>query len=120
LHSLWQVGHVGLAAATSLSAFINAILLFLTLRKKGIYQPSKGWPLFLVSLISSVALMLTVLALLLEQFGGIAAWHQIDWSQRLGKMLLLCVSGLGAFSLCLYLFGFRWSDMRGPSKPTSD
>jgi putative peptidoglycan lipid II flippase len=120
LHNFWQVGHVGLAAATSLSALINAILLFLTLRKEGIYQPSSGWPLFSLSLISSVVLMLFVLTLLLEQFGGIAVWYQIGWVQRLVKILLLCVSGLGTFSLCLYLFGFRWSDMRGPSKPTSD
>jgi len=119
LHSFWQVGHLGLAAATSLSALINAILLFLHLRKQDIYQPSSGWSLFLLGLVSAVALMLLVLTLLLEQFGGTEVWHQIDWLQRIAKILLLCGAGLGTFALSLYLFGFRWSDMRAPTKPTS-
>jgi len=119
LHSFWQVGHLGLAAATSLSALINAVLLFLHLRKQDIYQPSSGWSLFLLSLVSAVALMLLVLTLLLEQFGGTEVWHQIDWLQRIAKILLLCGAGLGTFALSLYLFGFRWSDMRAPTKPTS-
>jgi putative peptidoglycan lipid II flippase len=39
LHHYWQVGHVGLALATSVSAFLNAVMLCLALRKKQIYSP---------------------------------------------------------------------------------
>jgi len=120
LHSYWQIGHVGLAAATSLSAFINALLLFLSLRKQGIYQFSGLWMRFLISLIVSVSLMLMVLILLLEQFGGVQAWQQYNGWQRIINMLLLCGSGFAVYMGCLFITGFRLADMRGPVKATSD
>ena len=120
LHHYWQVGHLGLAAATSLSAFINAILLFLTLRKKAIYQPSRGWFRFFVGLVISVAIMLLVLSQLLQIFGGSEAIYHQDWLQRITSIALLCGLGFTAYVACLFVFGFRLSDMRGPAKATDD
>ena len=120
LHKYWQIGHLGLAAATSLSAFINAILLFLSLRKKGIYQPSQGWLRFFASLITSVAIMLLVLTQLLEMWGGSQAFYHQGWLQRITSIALLCGAGFMAFMVSLFVFGFRLSDMRGPAKATDD
>ena len=120
LHKYWQIGHLGLAAATSLSAFINAILLFLALRKKAIYQPSVGWLRFFVGLISSVAIMLLVLNQLLGLWGGVEAFYHQDWLHRISSIALLCGAGFIAFLVCLFVFGFRLSDMRGPAKATTD
>ena len=120
LHKYWQIGHLGLAAATSLSAFINAILLFLTLRKKAIYQPSVGWLRFFVGLISSVAVMLLVLTLLLDMSGGAEAFYHQNWLQRISSITLLCGAGFIAFMVSIFVFGFRLSDMRGPEKVISD
>jgi putative peptidoglycan lipid II flippase len=120
LHHYWQVGHLGLAAATSLSAFINAILLFLTLRKKAIYQPSRGWFRFFVGLVISVAIMLLVLSQLLQIFGGYEAIYHQDWLQRITSIALLCGLGFIAYVASLFVFGFRLSDMRGPAKATDD
>jgi len=120
LHKYWQIGHLGLAAATSLSAFINAILLFLSLRKKGIYQPSQGWLRFFASLITSVAIMLLVLTQLLEMWGGSQAFYHQGWLQRTTSIALLCGAGFMAFMVSLFVFGFRLSDMRGPAKATDD
>lgn len=120
LHKYWQIGHLGLASATSLSAFINAILLFLSLRKKAIYQPSVGWLRFFVGLISSVAIMLLVLNQLLGLWGGVEAFYLQDWLQRISSIVLLCGAGFIAFLVCLFVFGFRLSDMRGPAKATTD
>jgi putative peptidoglycan lipid II flippase len=120
LHKYWQIGHLGLAAATSLSAFINAILLFLSLRKKAIYQPSVGWLRFFAGLISSVAIMLLVLTQLLGLWGGVEAFYHQDWWQRISSIALLCGAGFIAFLVCLFVFGFRLSDMRGPAKATTD
>jgi putative peptidoglycan lipid II flippase len=120
LHHYWQVGHLGLAAATSLSAFINAILLFLTLRKKAIYQPSRGWFRFFVGLVISVAIMLLVLSQLLQIFGGSEAIYYQDWLQRITSIALLCGLGFIAYVASLFVFGFRLSDMRGPAKATDD
>ena len=120
LHKYWQVGHLGLAAATSLSAFINAILLFISLRKKAIYQPSKGWIRFFVGLVSSVLVMLLVLVQLLEIGGGTEAYYHQDWLQRITSIGLLCGIGFMTFVVSLFVFGFRLSDMRGPTKVTND
>jgi putative peptidoglycan lipid II flippase len=120
LHKYWQIGHLGLAAATSLSAFINAILLFLSLRKKGIYQPSKGWLRFFASLSASVVIMLIVLTQLLQIWGGSDIIYQQDWLQRVTTIVILCGAGFLSFALSLLVFGFRLSDMRGPAKATSD
>ena len=120
LHHYWQVGHLGLAAATSLSAFINAILLFLTLRKKAIYQPSRGWFRFFVGLVISVAIMLLVLSQLLQIFGGSEAIYHQDWLQRITSIALLCGLGFIAYVASLFVFGFRLSNMRGPAKATDD
>ncbi|MFT5085056.1 MAG: putative peptidoglycan lipid II flippase, partial [Lentisphaeria bacterium] len=43
LHVFWQVGHAGLALATSVSAFINAGLLYRGLVQSEAYTPSAGW-----------------------------------------------------------------------------
>jgi putative peptidoglycan lipid II flippase len=120
LHHYWQIGHLGLAAATSLSAFINAILLFLNLRKKAIYQPSIGWLRFFTGLIASVAIMLLVLAQLLGLWGGVEVFYYQDWLQRVLSIVLLCGAGFIAFTLSLFVFGFRLSEMRGPQKATTD
>lgn len=120
LHKYWQVGHLGLAVATSLSAFINAILLFISLRKKAIYQPSKGWLRFFVGLVSSAVIMLLVLLQLLEIGGGTEAFYHQDWLQRITSIALLCGTGFIAFVVSLFLFGFRLADMRGPAKVTND
>ena len=120
LHKYWQIGHLGLAAATSLSAFINAILLFLSLRKKAIYKPSEGWLRFLVGLVSSVVIMILVLTQLLDAWGGYEAFYQQFWLRRISTIVLLCGAGLLTFAASLHLFGFRLSDMRAPAKATSD
>jgi putative peptidoglycan lipid II flippase len=120
LHHYWQIGHLGLAAATSLSAFINAILLFLSLRKKSIYQPSTGWMRFFIGLIIAVVIMLFVLTQLLGLWGGTEVFYEQHWLQRVWSIALLCGAGLIAFSVSLFVFGFRLSDMRGPAKVTMD
>lgn len=120
LHFYWQVGHVGLAVATSLSAFINAILLFLSLRKKGIYEATKGWLKFSAGLLIAVIFMLFVLTQLLGYLGGVDGFYNAQWSKRISFITLLCGAGFIGFAGCLYLFGFRLSDMRGPSKAVNN
>lgn len=52
------LAHVGLALATALSAMLNAGLLYYTLRKKAIYQPTPGWgSFFLRMLLANSALV---------------------------------------------------------------
>ena len=120
LHSYWQVGHLGLAAATSLSAFLNAILLYFALRKQGIYQPVNGWLKFFIRLAIAVLVMLLVLIQLSNALGGLESFYSFDWTQRVGYIGLLCGAGFVGFAVSLLLMGFRWSELQGPAKATTN
>ena len=120
LHSYWQVGHLGLAAATSLSAFLNAILLYFALRKQGIYEPIQGWLRFFIRLAIAVLVMLLVLIQLSNALGGLESLYSFNWTQRVGYIGLLCGAGFLGFVVSLLLMGFRWSELQGPAKATTN
>ena len=121
LHYYWQVGHVGLALATSVSAFLNAGLLCYALRKKAIYMPGRSWLRFMVNLVAAVAAMVAVLVLTANQFDALntQVWQQLSWWQRSGGIALVCSAGFGVYLAVLWLSGMRPADLRGPAKATS-
>ena len=121
LHFYWQIGHVGLAAATSVSAFLNALLLFIFLRKTGIYTPSSQWKNFALSLTCAVTLMLLVLMYLGYWLGALdqVLWQKMAWWQRSGNIVALCAAGFLVYAGALLATGFRVADLRGPAKATS-
>jgi putative peptidoglycan lipid II flippase len=121
LHHYWQVGHVGLALATSVSAFLNAGLLFLALRQKAIYLPGRSWLRFMINLIAAVAAMLAALILVADQVDALntLVWQQLSWWQRSGGIALVCGAGFGAYIAVLWVSGLRPADLRGPAKATS-
>jgi|TARA_B110000879_G_scaffold31602_1_gene43301 putative peptidoglycan lipid II flippase len=121
LHHYWQVGHVGLALATSISAFLNAGLLFYALRKKAIYAPSRSWLRFMFSLTVAAGAMLAVLMLAAGHFGALDAreWQQLSWWQRSTGIAVVCGSGFAVYIAVLWLSGMRPSDLRGPAKATT-
>lgn len=121
LHYYWQIGHLGLAAATSVSAFLNAGLLLIYLRKKGIYSPAGQWLKFSVQLSCAVVLMIATLLLVadwLEVFNQ-AIWQQLSWWQRSGNIMGLCLAGFVTYASFLMMSGFGIADMRGPIKATA-
>jgi putative peptidoglycan lipid II flippase len=122
LHYYWQIGHVGLAAATSVSAFLNAGLLFIFLRKNGIYRPSGQWLKFAGRLIGSVALMVLVLMVGADWLDVLnqSVWQQLPWWQRSGNLVGLCAAGFVTYTGCLMATGFGITDMRGPAKATTN
>jgi putative peptidoglycan lipid II flippase len=112
---------LGLAAATSVSAFLNAGLLLIYLRKKGIYSPAGQWLKFSVQLSCAVVLMIATLLLVadwLEVFNQ-AIWQQLSWWQRSGNIMGLCLAGFVTYASFLMMSGFGIADMRGPIKATA-
>jgi len=121
LHFYWQVGHVGLALATSLSAFLNALLLFFALRRKSIYVPSNtAWLRFGVNLLLAVTMMLAVLVWLGDYFDAFDAslWQQLGWWQRSMSIVAICLAGIAVYVSVLWLCGMRAVDLKGPLKAT--
>jgi putative peptidoglycan lipid II flippase len=109
VHLGYPAPHAGLALATSLSAYGNAIMLFLTLRRAGVYQRMPGWGRFLIQVGGALALMLIVLIFAVP---GLSHW--LSWSAgHRALMLLVWVSVCAAsYFAGLYLFGFRLHSFR--------
>ncbi len=54
---LWNIGHVGLALATSVAAILNAGMLLRGLLRAGFYQFQPGWTVYMLRLLPSTACM---------------------------------------------------------------
>ena len=121
LHFYWQIGHLGLAIATSMSAFLNAILLFVFLRKDKIYIPESNWLVFLLRLVFAVLAMVIGLVLLSNNLDLLAkdVWEQLGWLQRVRGISIVCIVGFLIYVISLVLMGLRPADLRGPNKATS-
>ena len=123
LHYHYQLGHVGLALATSLSAWLNAALLYRGLKKNDILLMAgdRGKPAGLLSanywrlllkIILAVAFMLFVLWQLLptEQF-----WLTASWLTRSGYLALIIISGFISYCIVLWLTDVRIADFKSPA-----
>lgn len=109
LYFWFNIGHVGLALATALSAYLNAFLLFRGLRQRGIYQQEPGWGRRLVRFAGANGVMVASLLVLLGCWSGWADW---GWWPRVWRLALLCGVGLVAYGLSLRLFGVKFSEFR--------
>jgi putative peptidoglycan lipid II flippase len=102
------LAHAGLALATSLSAILQAFLLFWLLRKERVYIPLSGWFKFALQIILAVSSM----AFLIFYF--VAAPEQwFDWGmmQRVSMLFLWILVSVICYFAVLWITGLRWQDM---------
>jgi putative peptidoglycan lipid II flippase len=100
----------GLALSIGLGACLNAGFLYAGLRRRDVYRPQPGWPLFCLKLVIACALM-----------AG-AAWfgaQQIDWLGLQHHAIVRALLLLALIALCgavyfaaLLAMGFRLRDFR--------
>lgn len=100
----------GLALSIGMGACINAGFLYTGLRKRGIYHPQAGWPLFFGKLVVACVLM------------GATAWfgaQQIDWLGMKHQTLLRIGALFAVIAACgvvyfgaLVVMGFRFRDFK--------
>jgi len=108
-HFLWQIGHAGLALATSISAFLNAGLLYRGLRNDKVYVPGAGWKRFYLQVLGANATMVAVLLFGLTLVGDLA---NMDVVERVSRVILLCLAGLLSYLVVLLLLGMRMRHLR--------
>lgn len=106
---IWYLAHAGLALATSLSAFLNAGLLFVGLRRSGVYRVSSGWFWLLVRIAIASAVMIGLVAWLNPDM---STWYDWDFWYRMMILLLLCGAGLSSYTVALFAAGFRLKHMQ--------
>lgn len=106
---VWELKHVGLATAMALSAWLNAVLLYLGLRREKIFTLSSGWPAFMLQLSAASASMVALCWWLAQQtqvwFTG-AVWERVGW------LSMVVIAGLLSYALVLLLLGVRPRHLR--------
>jgi putative peptidoglycan lipid II flippase len=108
LYLLFNVGHVGLALATSLSAWLNAGLLLRGLRRVHVMRFQPGWRLFFTRLAVSTLAMAAVLLWLTP---AEADWQSWNWWRRGLQMALVVGGGLASYLLVQVAAGTRLKDL---------
>lgn len=104
---IWPLQHAGLALAIGLGACFNAAMLLRGLRRRDIYRPETGWPVFLLKLALAVYAMAAVLWL---ASGTDASWLVMGAAARAFHLAWIVVLGAVTYFLVLWLLGFRLGD----------
>ncbi|HEX6155587.1 MAG TPA: murein biosynthesis integral membrane protein MurJ [Burkholderiales bacterium] len=108
------LAHAGLALSISLGALANAALLYVGLRRRGLYQPAPGWAGFF----GRIAIALALLAVLLWLAHG--RWEVVSagstFLERAVRLGLVIGAAIGVYGSALWALGFRVRDfsLRSP------
>ena len=102
-------GYIGLALATSMSATLNAALLYRGLKAEGVYQVSEYTKRFMLKLLAGVYVMAGVLTYLNPPLSVWLAYPLLD------KMLWVTIyimAGAASYGGVLWLLGIRFKDLK--------
>jgi putative peptidoglycan lipid II flippase len=105
---MFQIGHRGSDALdVAWRACFNATLLYVAMRRSGVYTPSPGWGRFL----ARVAMALLVLGVVLWFAGGDDTFLLTAglWA-KVGRLAGVVATGAIAYFAALWLLGFRLAD----------
>jgi putative peptidoglycan lipid II flippase len=105
-----SLAHAGLALAIGLGACINALALYVGLRRRQLYVAQPGWWPFLGKLVLGLAVMAATLVFI----AGDVNWTGLDigiW-QRAGWLALTLGAGLVSYLGTLWVLGMRVRDFR--------
>lgn len=107
---VFPLAHAGLALATSLSATLNAFLLFRGLRRDGVYRPEPGWPLLLLRALAASTVMG---GLLYWGVGDLGSWLGMATADKVWRLLTWVLAGIGSYFAVLVLLGIGPRHFRG-------
>ena len=104
-----NLNHVGLAMASTMSAYFTALTLLSILVIRGVYKKEKGWLVFCLRLIFSTLCMTFVLLILNPEMNS---WRDLSEFEKVIRMILVIFSGLVIYMLSLRITGLRFKDLR--------
>ena len=107
------IAHAGLALSIGLGATANAGLLFILLRKNGIYRPEPGWTRFFIQLSGALCLLAGMGLWLGAQFDWIAL-SGTPWTRVLA-LLIIVVACAACYFAALLAMGIRFADFKRES-----
>jgi putative peptidoglycan lipid II flippase len=107
---VWHFKHVGLAMASTLSAFLNAGLLYRGLHRRGVFRIGRHWAGIAGQYLFANAVMAAALYAMTPATAWWMAPHGI-W-HKVGLLLGICAAGAATYFLALLAAGFRLRDIR--------
>ena len=106
-------GYVGLAIATTLSATLNAMMLYHGLKSANVFQLSgKTW-WFIARLVISAVVMAVIVHQLSPAFD---IWLSFSFANQVTQLLICIAAGISSYLICLLLLGVRLSDLKVAQK----
>ena len=102
-------GYVGLAIATSLSATLNAWLLYRGLKAQGVYELSTKALTFIGKLVLSASVMAIVVY---QLSGNFDIWLAMDFFEQVQKLTLCIIAGITSYLVMIVLLGVRLKDFK--------
>ena len=101
---IWPLQHTGLALATAISSWMNALWLLSGLIKRDVYMRSAGWGLFTLRILLANGLMIALVYFLNPTT---TVWFDMSAWERSGQLAALVFSGVGLYFLALTLSGMK-------------
>ena len=106
------LGHAGLALASSISAYIGVILLFLKLRDSGFSVKSSSVFKILLKITISITVMSVLLFFAVPEAG---VWFELGVYQRVLQLTTWVMLGTLIYIITLWLLGVRLDQITSPS-----
>lgn len=94
--------HVGLALASVMASSVNALGLFLIMRKKGIYIPSEGWGKFIIRIIFA-NIILAIFLIFLSP--AMDVWFSFSKIISISYLGAICVGAIIGYLAVLRIIG---------------
>lgn len=104
VHYAYEAPHVGLALATSASAYMNAALLFFALRRQNIYKPPQGWWKLSMQLLIANTLLASFIVYWTPSLNVWSLWSLHD---RIVNLLVILIIAAAIYLLSLIFSGLR-------------
>ena len=101
---IWPLQHTGLALATAISSWMNALWLLSGLIKRDVYKRSAGWGLFVLRVFLANSLMIALVYYLNPVTND---WFDMTALERSAQLGFLVFSGVGLYFLTLLLSGMN-------------
>ena len=87
----YEAPHVGLALATSCSAYLNAFMLYRGLRRIEVFQPMKGWAKLLTQITIAGAAMAAVILWITPELPQWTDWTIIERIRHIAGIITLAI-----------------------------
>ncbi|TQV86405.1 murein biosynthesis integral membrane protein MurJ [Aliikangiella coralliicola] len=105
----YPLEHVGLALATAISGLVNSSLLFINLRRAGVFKSDGRWKVWFIKLACA---NLVLIGFITAFMGDIELWQGWTMFERGWHMAVLVIGAVGVYALSLIIFGVRMKDLR--------